>query len=102
MAPLESSSDLVGFFDTDEHAVAATWSVGGATVNGIFERPYLAEDLGGEIAGIESSQPVFRCLSSDVAGVGQGQTLTIAATVWRIVEVRPDGTGVTDLVLAEV
>ena len=97
---LESDADLEGFFDTDEHAVSAVWSEGG-TVNGIFDNPYLGLDLGGEVAGVEASQPVFRCLTKDVPNVSQGQTLTIGGVVYQIVIKRPDGTGVTDLVLAE-
>lgn len=99
--PLESAEDLAAYFDTDEHAVTATWSVGNAAVNGIYEAPYFEDLTGAEVAGIESSQPVFRCLAADVAGVKYGQTLTIGGTVYKILTPRPDGTGVIDLPLEE-
>jgi hypothetical protein len=37
--------------------------------------------------------------SSKVTGVAHGDTMTIDGTTYNIVAIKPDGTGVTDLVL---
>lgn len=99
--PLETAKDLAGFFDNDEHAVSATWSEACDPIDGIYEAPYFQDELTGETAGIESTQPIFRCQAADVATAAHGQTLRFNGTTYEIVNVRPDGTGVVDLVLRE-
>ena len=47
---VESATDLSEFFDTDEFALAASYTVTGgsaATVNGVFDEGHVAVDVGG-------------------------------------------------------
>ncbi len=83
------AEDLTQFFRTDDFAIAATWSVGPATVKGIFDAAYLRA-----LGMVDATGPVFVCAAADMPGVDQGQTLTIAGTVYLITGVEPDGTGV--------
>lgn len=79
------TEDLSGFLDVDGgFAVCATWS-GGGTVDGIFDNEYA---LGG--GEIESTAPAFLCAAASVPDVAHGQTLTIAAVIYTIVEIQPD------------
>jgi hypothetical protein len=87
------TEDLTRFFQTSEFATAATWSVGPATVNGIFDQEYL------QTLGVDSANPVFLCRAADMPTAARGQTLTINAVVYSIVGVHPDGTGVVTLEL---
>jgi len=86
---IETAADLSSLFDTDDFAVAAT--IGEATVNGIF-----TDD---STDGSELTGPIFECASADVATVSQGDTITISATGYTVAGIRPDGTGVTVIIL---
>lgn len=88
------AEDLTQFFKTADFAVAATWSVGPATVNGIFDREYLRA-----LGIVDAANPVFVCREADMPTAAQGQTLTIAAVAYTIVGVEPDGTGMLTLQL---
>ena len=48
---------------------------------------------------VESSQPMVTVETSKVSGVAHGDTMAIDGTTYNIVAIRPDGTGITDLVL---
>jgi len=85
--------DLTPFFQTSEFATAATWSVGPATVNGIFDAEYL------QTLGVDSANPVFLCRAADMPTAARAQTLTINAVAYTIVSVHPDGTGVLTIEL---
>ena len=94
---LESSADLAGYFDTDANGSAATITIdgSGSSINVIFNKEYF-EIPGGEV-GVESSQPVMYCRSSDVTNVEQGDTIQVDSVTYNIVKVEPDNTGVTVL-----
>lgn len=77
------------FFDVGGFAVAATWSVGAATVNGIFDKDYALQ-----LGLVDGSNPIFMCKAADMPTAAQGQTLTIAGIVYTITDVKPDGSGV--------
>ena len=87
------TEDLTPFFQTSDFGTAATWSVGPATVNGIFDQEYL------QTLGVDSANPVFVCRAADVSGVAKGQTLTVNSVGYSIVGIHPDGTGVVALEL---
>jgi hypothetical protein len=90
----ESSTDLSGFFDTDQFAIAGTYD-GSTTVNGILDRDYV------EIGNVEGEFPVFTCVASDVSGVVHGKTLVANSTSYVVRGAQPDGTGLITLVLEE-
>ena len=49
--------------------------------------------------GILGSAPRFICAAADVSGIAAGATLTITGIGYTVSEVRPDGTGMMELVL---
>jgi len=69
-------------------------TVGAGTVRGIFDNAY--QDAFSLVPG---TAPVFMCASADVSSVDVGDSITINATAYSVTEVRPDGTGMTVLVL---
>lgn len=87
------TEDFTAFFNTDEHATAATYE--GSTVNGVFDREYSA------VLGLEANTPTFTCDESDVSDIAHGDTITIDGTDYTVREIQPDGTGVVVLVLEE-
>lgn len=94
------TEDIDAFFSLSDHAVSAEWTPQGgspAAVTGIFNDEYF-EDVGGPV-GVEGSQPVFVCPAAGVPGVAQGDAIVINAKTYAIVNVRPDGTGIVDLIL---
>lgn len=94
--------DIDAFFDTDDFAVAATYTPSGgsaSTVNGIFDDEYF-DEVGGPV-GIEGSQPKFMCKLEDVSAVSQGDALSVGGITYQIVNVQKDGTGIVVLVLEE-
>ncbi len=100
---VESAADLAIFFDTDDWAVASTWTPSGGsatTVNGIFDREFYESDAGGTVP-VVSEQPRFTCRKSDMSTVAAGDTLNVNSTNYSIEVVEDDGQGVVFLVLSE-
>ena len=96
--------DLTAFFSTDDFAVTATWTPDGGdptTVTGIFDNEYI-EDIGGGEVDIEATHPMFLVKTADVPNVAQGDQLFVNDLYYRIVNVQPDGTGLTVLILEEL
>ena len=50
----------------------------------------------GEV-GVESSAPSALARTSDVSNIAQGDTLLISDTIYTVVEIQPEGEGMTDL-----
>ena len=99
---LESATDLANFFDTDTHGTSVTYTPAGgseSTINGILNNEFELVDVGD--TGVESSMPVLTCRTSDVSSVAQGDSFVIDSTTYQSVIIRPDGTGITEIVLEE-
>ena len=110
---LEFDADFDGYFDSSYgHGVSATYTVSGgsaATIKVILEDEYLSVD--GLSVGVESSTPVAYCKTKDVSSAGHGDTLAFAAMTdldgntikgaktYSVVNVQPDNTGITALIL---
>lgn len=90
------AEDTSAFFDV-AGGFAVDAMIGASVFPVIFDNAYLAS-LGGLV---ESTGPVAQAQSADVAGVQQGDTITINATAYTVTGVQPDGTGVTLLQLRE-
>lgn len=88
------AKDFDVFFNPKELGQTAT--IDGVEVNGIFGNE---ADVDQEISG---RRPMFTCATADVvfitAGIN-GSNLYINGKDYRIAEPRPDGTGVTRLIL---
>lgn len=89
---LESAADLAGYFDTDGHGVAATYTPSGgsgSSIDVILNREYVS--IGGPSqVGVESFAPVVYCRASDVSSIAQGDTFLIDSTTYTVVGVEPD------------
>jgi hypothetical protein len=72
-----------------------TATVGGASVTGIFDDAY-ADPL-----NFSGSEPSLLCKSSDVSARAQGDAVVVNAVNYTITAIKPDGTGMTRLLLAE-
>jgi hypothetical protein len=78
---------------------------GGNTVEckAIFDNEFLAAEMFGLV--VETSGPVLSCKSSDIEDVAVGDTVEVTeygnteATTFSIVQLQPDGTGQTLVVL---
>lgn len=81
------TEDLTAFFATGDFATAATYKAGGVgagtTVNVIFDEP--AQDP----MGISGTRPTVLAKASDITSFSNADTLTIGATVYRIVDSEP-------------
>ena len=85
--------DLSAFFSTSEFAVTASFAGGTAAV--IFDNGYQ-----GALNGfIESSAPSITGPSAALATLGQGTSVTVNSVAYKVMEVQPDGTGITKLML---
>lgn len=91
--------DHTAFFSTAEFADPAT--LNGVGVTGIFDNGY--ESAGAGLSGMSSSQPAFTLPASSVPAGSVGKTLAVSTGVgvgnYKVVEVQPDGTGLTVLLL---
>lgn len=81
--------DLDPFFDPDELGTDATF--GSLTIPGIFLRDYVDPE------GIATRQTAF--ITKESHGVAVDDSLVISGLTFRVVNARPDGTGVVLLFL---
>lgn len=97
--PIESDADRLAFLDEDEFAVEVTVTATSATFSAIFDKPYLA--VSGAMVDLDADAPELVCRSSDVTSnsLAEGVALTIQGSSYVVVSVRPDGTGMTRVVL---
>ena len=94
--------DLEAFFDTDAFAQMATYMRIGfpsAQIPVIFDSEYSVSEGIGE-PGIGVASPQVLCRTADVENAFRGDTLAVGGTTYYIQEVRPDGTGITTLILS--
>ncbi len=77
------------------HLANVTATVGGASVSGIFDDAY-ADPL-----NFGASAPSLLCASADVSTRAQGDAVIVNAVNYTIAAIKPDGTGMTRLALAE-
>jgi hypothetical protein len=97
------SENLAEFFSNDDFGVMASYTPkNGATItiNGIFDAEYLAVDGDGSV-GVSCNTPIFGCKTADVINPHLA-TLVVNSKSYKVMEHRPDGTGISTLVLQEV
>ncbi len=97
------AEDLSAFFRDEDFGVSATLTPSSGserTIMGIFDAEYVAAEAGGQVA-ISSNLPIFTCKTNDATNAADG-TLVVGGETYQIIEVRPDGTGVTILILEQV
>lgn len=99
--------NLDEFFDTDDFAVSASYYVwsgsafGDATTITVIARaeglavdPYTGE--------VDNNVPVAIIKTSEVTGAKPEDKINFGSVNYRVVEVMPDGTGITKLTLAKM
>tara|TARA_B100001248_G_C27398014_1_gene467224 strand:+ start:5975 stop:6322 length:348 start_codon:yes stop_codon:yes gene_type:complete len=112
---LEFDADFDGYFDASfGHGVSATYTPSGgsaSTIKVILEDEYLSVD--GLTVGVEGSTPVAYCKTKDVSSASHGDSLAFSAQTdldgntiksaktYSVVNVQPDNTGITALILQE-
>lgn len=102
--PVETDADRLLFVSEDDFAVPVSWvhSGGTATFSAIFDDDYRllpSEFIDG---GAEGSAPQILAVSTDVPATGKhGDAVTVNAKAYRVVEFKPDGTGMTVVRLQE-
>lgn len=74
-------------------------TLGGQAVRGIFDNGHQAATVGA--LGMAATQPVFTMPSADVPPAPVGSVLVVRGAPYTVVEHRPDGTGVSELLLEE-
>lgn len=92
--------ELAEFFEVDEHGSAANYTPSGGSVSAItviFRHDYYLEDVGN--VGVETQQAVITVQTSKVPGIAHGDLIEIDSTNYNVVGVRPDGTGISEIVL---
>lgn len=93
------TEDLTSMFDeTYGFAVPAVFKTKAISV--IYDEDYYAAS--GQDVDIESTKPAAICRSADVPGVKIGDSITVDGDVFTVINVKPDGTGVTVLALEVV
>ncbi len=88
--------DLDLFFS--DFAISADWN--GKEIKIIFHNAYEAATLFGQ--DIESKDPYVEAQDSDVEGLVHGDVLEINSVSYQVREIRPDGTGITAVMLTKV
>lgn len=90
--------DLTPFFDTDDFAVAATYTPSGGlakTVNVIFDNAAL------DRLGIVATNPVALCRAEDVSAPTGADTLVVNGTTYKIKDADEQDDGATTLLQLE-
>lgn len=102
---VESAADRSIFLSASDFGMTGTLvPVGGAAapITGIFDNEYLLIGESGDTAGLSSATPVFLVRAADLPASGvQGGALSLtidgAARSYLVAEIKPDGTGMTEL-----
>ena len=95
-----SLEQLAEFFEVDEHGTAANYTPSGGSASSItviFRHDYYLEDVGN--VGVETQQAVITVQTPKVPGIAHGDLIEIDSTNYNVVGVRPDGTGISEIVL---
>jgi hypothetical protein len=87
-------TDLSPFFNTDEFADDA--NLAGGPVRGIFDSAYVSA---GEGLGMASTAPAFTLPTAAVPASAVGRLLVVRGVSYAVAEHKPDGTGVSLLLL---
>jgi hypothetical protein len=107
--PVETDDDRRLFVDADEFAVPVRWTSAGGTAlfSAIFDDGYALLALPDIDAGVEGSTPQILAVGADIpADAAQDDTLVVRfglpnAKIYAVVEIKPDGTGMTVVRLQE-
>jgi hypothetical protein len=100
---IENSDTLAFFFTTSDFGTTATITQSNGSscdVVGIYDNPYLSASAGGMVE-FSSTSPTFTARTVDFTGVAYGDEVEVGGKSYLVIEVMPDGTGITTLTLEE-
>lgn len=99
-----SSADNEQFVEAFGQEVTFTLSGGGTIYcNAVFDDKYVAPAMDDFV--VETSSPALTCLTSDITSVSKGDTVDVVefgasnVTTYNVIEIQPDGTGMTVVIL---
>jgi len=98
--PVETLDDQL--FMLSDFGVSATYTPAGGSardITVIFDNEYIPVDTGGSVA-FAMQQPKALARTSDIPGADQGDFMNINGVDYTVSIVMPDGTGMTELMLA--
>ena len=93
------TGDLDVFFNSNEFAVEASLKGAAIPIKVIFDDEY--REIALSAGSVEGSVPQCLAKSSDVEDAVHGDTLKVGETTYKIIEVQPNGTGITTLMLSK-
>ena len=93
---VETATELSAIVNSNDFGVTATFDSN--SISGIFDNEFIESD-GGLEAGIGYTVTRFICKTSDVSGASFGDTIIINSVAYKIREIRPDGTGMSELII---
>lgn len=91
------TTDLATFLNSDELGDVATYN--GNSINVQFFNEYEAAALF-ELE-VEVTKPFCIAKDTDITGIAHGSTITIKSVAYKVIEIQPDGTGLTQLILSK-
>lgn len=98
---VETPDELAAMLSAEEFGITATLEAPGgstASVVGVFDADYAAADpdTGADLSSVE---PRFLGRTIDLAAAGEGYALIAAGVRYAVWDNRPDGTGLSELLL---
>ena len=87
-------SDLDTFIDDDDFAVDVTFNA--VTFSGIFDNAFEVV-----VDNVETTQPMVRVKDTDITGMVHDSVVTINSIAYNVTALRPDGTGLTRVLLSQ-
>jgi hypothetical protein len=99
---LETENDQLGFLDTETHGLTVSYTPSGGSasnIKAIVNDEYFGID--GDSVDIEGKQIFLTCRTSNAPNAAHGDTFAFESKTFKVVNVRPDGTGFTEMVLEE-
>lgn len=99
--PVESAADRAAFVSTNDFGASIIYTAEGqsaVTLSGIFDNEYLLQPVEGMETGAESATPKITCRTADLpADAAVGDELTVDGVDYAVVELMPDGTGMSEI-----
>ena len=74
-------------------------AISGGTIVGVFDNGFLSVQGMGEV-GVSASAPTLTCLTSAIISVARGDSIVVDTTTYYVTEMRPNGDGLTVLILS--
>jgi len=89
------------FFSQSDFAQSATYTPSGgspSTITVIYDNEYISSIMDG--VEVENTNPIVMCRTSDVVNAKHGDTITVNSIAYKIINIKPDGTGITTIELS--